>query len=125
MTISNITMSAQAGYVLVERAPNSEINLDEQPGMLDELCKFCREFKCNNVLLRGDNVRVNLSVYDIFELGKRIARTSLRVAMVESHDAIDEDVDLLETVVKNRGGSIQFFDSETDAKSWLGVSATA
>ena len=58
---------------------------------------------------------------DIFNLGQEIANLGLRIAVVESHNASNKDVKFLETVVKNRGGPIQFFDNEQDAKDWLGI----
>jgi hypothetical protein len=64
---------------------------------------------------------VYLAAFDIYDLGKDIAETDLQLAMVESHDASAEQVEFLENVAVNRGGSIQFFDTEEEAKSWLGV----
>jgi hypothetical protein len=46
----------------------------------------------------------------------------LPIAMAESHDASDEDVSFLENVVANRGEPIRFFDTEREAKDWLGIS---
>ena len=62
-----------------------------------------------------------LGTYGVFELGREIAKSGLRIAVVESHDAPNENVRFLENVATNRGGPIQFFDNEQHAKDWLGI----
>jgi hypothetical protein len=59
---------------------------------------------------------------DIYDLGSELAGMQLPIAMAESHDASDEDVSFLENVVANRGEPIRFFDTEREAKDWLGIS---
>ena len=98
-----VTMSAQASYVLVERAPGAEIVLDEQTVMLKELSTFCADVDMRKVLLVGKDVKINLRALDIHTLGKEIAKLHLQIAVVESHDASDEDVRFLENVSTNRG----------------------
>ena len=120
--ISDHKVSIQSGYVLVERPQDYQVDLDDLPTMFVELSNFCREAHCRKVLIYGDRTKVNLGVMDIFKLGKELAKLHLQIAMVESHDASDDDVDFLENVTLNRGGRIRFFDSERDAKTWLGVS---
>jgi len=112
----------QPGYVLVERSKNHEVVLKDQPAMLMQLSDACREAGCQRVLIRGSGTTVKLSNIDIFELGEQIAKLGLRIAVVEEHDASPEHVEFLETVAANRGGAIQFFANEPDAKEWLGVS---
>lgn len=120
--ISDHKITIQSGYVLVERPQNYEVDLNGLPEMLVELANFCKEADCRKVLIVGENIEVNLGVMDIFKLGSQLARTPLRIAMVETHDASDEDVGFLQNVALNRGGQIQFFDSGREAKDWLGVS---
>ena len=59
---------------------------------------------------------------DIYDLGSELAGMQLQIAMAESHDASDEDVSFLENVAANRGGSNCFFDTEKEARDWLGIS---
>lgn len=59
---------------------------------------------------------------EIYDLGHEIAKLGLQIAIVELHDALTENVEFLEDVVTNRGGPIQFFNNEQDAKDWLGIS---
>lgn len=73
------------------------------------------------MLILGPRTKIRLSVQNIFDLGQEIAKLGLRIAVVESHDAQEENVKFLEDVVTNRGGSIQFFDNEQHAKDWLGI----
>ncbi len=119
---SDLRISIQPGFVLVERPDNYEVVLGEQPAALMELSALCKEAGCQKVLILGPNTKVSLSLLDIYELGEEIADSHLHIAIAESHDASRDDEAFLETVVFNRGGPLQFFDSEKEAKSWLGVS---
>ncbi len=119
---SDYKMSIQPGYVLLERPPDYEVVLNEQPAMLTDMSAFCKAVSRRKVLILGQKTKVNLSALDILDLGKEIAKLNLQIAVVESHDASNEDVDFLENVVWNRGGSIRFFDSEMEAQYWLRIS---
>jgi len=116
---SGYKISIHSGYVLVERPQDYEVNLNEEPAMLMELSSVCKEADCRNALILGPRTKVNLSTFDILDLGQKIAKLVLRIAIVESHDASVEDVKFLENVVWNRGSYIRFFDSEMEAKYWL------
>jgi len=116
---SGYELSIQNGYVLVERARHYTVTLDEQPAALEELLAACKQAKTQNVLVLGPDTRVDLSTFDILELGGQIANSFLKIAVVEKHDASNEDVDFLENVAWNRGGLIQFFDSRKAAENWL------
>jgi hypothetical protein len=115
-------MSLQPGYVLVERPQDYEVVLKEQPATLMEMSAFCKAAACLKVLILGPKTKVNLSELDIIDLGKEIGKLNLQIAVVESHDASNEDVCFLENVALNRGGSIRFFDTQKEAKGWLRVS---
>lgn len=115
-------ISIRPGYVLVERPTGYEISLRDQPEMLAELAGTCEDAGCRKVLILGPKTKVDLTVMDIYDLGAQIAALNLRIAIVETHDASDEDVSFLETVTFNRSGPIQFFDAETEASDWLGIS---
>ena len=122
MQIFDHKISIQSDYVLVERPPGYQVDLNELPPMLMGLTDICMEADCRKVLVVGNDTTVNLEVIDIFDLGNQLAELRLQIAMVESHDASAENVGFLENVAFNRGGQIQFFDTEKDAKDWLGVS---
>ena len=115
-------ISIQSNFVLVERSRNYEVTLNEQPAMRTELSSVCKEADCQNALILGPRTKVNLSTFDILDLGKQIAKLGLRIAIAESHDASSEDVKFMEKAVWNRGGYIRFFDSEMEAKYWLQMS---
>ena len=112
-------ISYRSDHVLVERSPGYKVVLDKMPAFLRDLSTFCDEAGCRKVLLLGTKTDVDLSTLDIYDLGEQIARLRLQIAIVESHDASDDDEQFLETVVFNRGGPLQFFASEQDAKDWL------
>jgi hypothetical protein len=119
---SDYKVSSQPGFVLVERPYDYEVVLDEQPATLAKISALCDETGCRKILILGPKTKVKLSVMDIYDLGEEIAKMHLQVAIAESHDASKDDEDFLETVVFNRGGPLQFFETEKEAKSWLGVS---
>ena len=121
MTDVEQTISIQPGYVLIERPPDYEVNWEDQSEKLREISALCKEHGCPKILVRGPKTKVKLSMIEILRLGQEIAKSRLRVAVVERHDATDQDVRFLESVTAGRGGAIQFFDNEQDAKDWLGV----
>ena len=86
------------------------------------MSEICKTSGCNNVLVVGQNTNVRLSLMDIFELGQKIAGLSLRIAVVETHDASKSSVEFLESVATIRGGPPKFFGDEQSAKDWLGIS---
>ena len=119
---SDYKISIRPEYVLVERLRDYEVVLGEMPAMLSELSAVCKESGCRKVLILGPKTHVSLKTMDIYDLGDQIATTRLQIAIVESHDASDDDGDFLETVVFNRGGLLQFFVDEEEARNWLEVS---
>lgn len=112
-------LSLRSGYVLVERSPDYQVVSSKMPAFLSEVSAFCREARCGKVLLVGSGTHVNLSTLDLYDLGEQIAGLHLQIAIVESHDASEDDETFLETVVFNRGGPLQFFGNREDAKDWL------
>ena len=121
MRNSGQTISIYPNYILVERPPAYEVVIDEQLSALLELSAACNNADCKKVLLVGPKTHVKLSAFDILELGREIAKLDLQLAIAEIHDASDDAVDLLESVVSNHGGAIQFFDNVRDAKEWLEI----
>ena len=120
MDAPDYQISLRPYYVLVKRPPGYTVVLSEMPAFLRDLSSFCEEAGCRKVLVLGSETRVGLSTVDLYDLGEQIARARLKIAVVESHDASDDDEFFLETVVFNRGGPLQFFKTEEDAKDWLG-----
>jgi len=116
---SDYNISIRPDYILVERPKDYEVVLDEMPAMLAELSAVCKEADCRKVLILGPRTHVGLETMDIYDLGNQIASVRLQIAIVESHDASDDDESFLETVAFNRGGPIQFFTDEEEAKNWL------
>ena len=121
MDNSKYEISIEPDYVLVERPQDYEVVWSEQPALLMEISAFCKVARCRKVLILGPRTKVRLSTFDIFKLGKEIAKLGVQIAVAELHDASNEDVRFLENVVTNHGDPIQFFDNDQDAKKWLGV----
>ncbi len=90
--------------------------------MLTEMSAACEEAGCRKVLILGPKTKVNLEIFDIYDLGEQIARLHLKIAIVESHDASKDDESFLENVAFNRGGPLQFFINEEEARDWLEIS---
>ncbi len=118
---SEQTISIHPEYVLVERPQDYKVTWSEQPARLMDISSLCKEAGCRKVLVLGSRTKVLLSFMDILTLGLQLGNLNLKVAVVELHDASDEDMRFLENVTSNRGGGIQFFDNEQDAKDWLGI----
>jgi hypothetical protein len=116
---SDYRISIQPGYVLVERPEDYEIASNKVPAMLMEMSVFCKDAGCQKVLILGPKTKVDLSTLDIYDLGEQISELHLQIAVVESHDASDDDESFLETVVFNRGGPLQFFHTKKEAEDWL------
>ena len=115
-------MSIQPGFVLVERPQDYKVETTRLPEMLMELSVFCKAVACRKVLILGPDTKVKLSKSDIVDLGTELAKLNLQMAIVESHDASDDEVNLLENEAGERGGSVRFFDSEPTARDWLRIS---
>jgi len=120
--LTDYRMSVKPEYVLVERTKGFKVDADDQPEMLRELSSVCEKAACHKVLILGNDTQVNLSAFDILALASEIAETKLRIAVVETHDASDDEVKFLESAVWNRGGYIRFFNSEAEARYWLRMS---
>jgi hypothetical protein len=118
---SSYRTSIQPGYVLVERPVGYELVLSGELVALMEVSTLCNEADCKKVLILGEKAKVHLTVADFYALGAEAANLHLQIAVVESNDASKENVSFLETVTRNRGGSIQFFETEQEAKDWLAI----
>lgn len=114
-------ISIQPGYLMVRRPPNYEVSISDEPTELKRISAACKAADCRKVLILGSNTEVRLSTLDVYDLGKEIAKLGLKIAVVEHHDASNDDVEFLETVAINRGGSLSFFSNEQDARDWLKV----
>lgn len=119
--MADYSISIQGDYLLMDRDEGYEVVLSEMPAMMMRVATACKEAGVQKVLVRGPSTRVKLATMDILQLGKAIAKFNLRIAVVESHDAGADNEEFLESVAFNRGGSIQFFETEAAAKDWLGV----
>jgi hypothetical protein len=117
MNALNYKMSIQPDYVLIERPRDFEVESTRLPEMLTELSAFCKAADRRKVLVLGPDTKVKLSEADIVNLGAELAKINMQMAIVESHDASDEDVNLLENEAGERGGSVRFFDTESAART--------
>ena len=121
MENSEQKISIHPDHVLVERPPDYEVVLSEQSRDLLELSATCKETGCKKVLVVGPRTKVRLSPFDLLELGKRIAKLDVQMAIVEMHDASDDAMSLLKSVAFNRGSKIRFFNNMAEAKGWLEI----
>ena len=113
------TIRIESDYIHVERAPGSRVDFQSQPAMIRDILANCKAAGCRKILLTGPKIRVRLSTSDIYDLGREVAKSQIRIAVVEEHDADPEDTIFFETVARNRGGFIKFFADEDSAKRWL------
>ena len=114
-------ITIETDHILVERPENYVVTLPKQVDELAAIMAAAEDSGIRKVLILGPKTMVKLSFTEIHELGERIARAGLRIGLAESHDAAADDVDFLETVTFNRGGSMNFFATAAEAKQWLSV----
>ena len=114
-------ISNQSGYVLVEDPPDYDVVLNEQPAKLWAISAACYEADCWKVLIRGSKASVKLTNKQISARGEAVGNLNLHIAVVTSHDASQDQQELLENTASDLGSTIQFFDKEQDAKDWLDV----
>ena len=121
MSVSELGIKIESGYVLVEDPPDFVVVWSEQPDRLQAISDVCSEAGVRKVLMLGGNTHVQLAINEVLYLGREIGKHNLTVAVVNRHDAPDEYLSLVEDVAINRGGSIRFFQNEQDAKDWLDI----
>jgi hypothetical protein len=121
MENSEQKISIRPDHILVERPPGYEIVLSQQSKDLLKLSTVSNETGCKKVLVVGPRTKVRLSPFDLLELGKRIAKIDVQMAIVEIHDASNDAMSLLKSVAYNRGSRIRFFENMEDAKGWLEI----
>jgi hypothetical protein len=121
MSKSEQKISVKTDHVLVERSPGYEVVMADQPTTLAEWSKVCETTGIKKVLVLGHDTKVHLSLMDIFELGQKLAKLGLQIAVVETHDASTSSVEFLESVATIRGGPLKFFGDERSAKDWLEI----
>ncbi len=119
MTMPSHTLSTKGAYVLVERPQDYEVVLSEQADSLAEISSYCAQAGRDKVMIVGPRTKVRLSVLDVFDLGEQIAEMGLQVAVVETHDTEEENIEFLECVASTRGTMLHFFDNQEEAIHWL------
>lgn len=106
---------------MVEVPPNHVVDRNDTR-KIDAFAAYCVEMGVSKVLIRAPVVAVKLSTMEIFAAAERIVQSKLRIAFcVSNHEASQRDVSFFETVAVNRGGSVKFFESESEALDWLGT----
>lgn len=95
--------------------------LNEQLARLPEIAAKCDEAGHRKVLVLGTTVKVRMSSFEFFQLGKAVANLQLRCAIVAQHDIPRETMSLFENAATNRGSPLRFIDSVDAAKGWLEI----
>ena len=109
------------GYVVLQHEAGYTVALDEQRAVFIELDEACERIGSRKVLVSGPDTHVDLSTFDLFELGQQIAQLGLQVAILENDDASQMARSFLETVTFNRSRPLRFFGTEEEAMAWLEV----
>lgn len=121
MSEQEYVISIQPGYVLVEDPPDYELVWKEQPRKLQAMAAACSEAGTRKVLILGTKANVKLTTMEFYAFGEAIGKLNLKIAVVSRIDGSKEDAKLFENVATNRGSQMRLFDTEQDAKDWLGV----
>ena len=59
------------------------------------------------------------SMIEMFEMAKKFPKTLWIAAVLEASREIEEEVEFVETVAKNRGAPLRIFREEDEALEWL------
>lgn len=86
-------ITREQGYIRAERPAKYSVGPGGESDLLEKLVEECHAARCQNVLVLGSDIRIRLSTMDVLELGAEIADTRLNIAVVETHNAAQEDVD--------------------------------
>lgn len=119
MNDSGYAIHVEPGCVIVNEAPNYVVRWPDQKEMLAETVEACQQAQTSRVLILGSTTRVEMSQLELFEMAKEVARLQLTVAIVSQHDATETDAQFFGNVASNRGAPVAFFESESDARTWL------
>jgi len=111
----------ERGYVRIEEPPGFEVILEEQKFRLQVVAAACRDANTNKVLINGPATKVSLSVIELLELAKEIAKLKLQVALVVNTDLSSGLESFFVDMASNRGSPMQFFENEEAAKDWLNI----
>ena len=123
MVTPEYVISVQDEYVLVDNPPDYVVAREDLASKLREVSARCSEAGLRKVLVRSTTVQFQLSMLDFYDTGVDVAKTRLRFAIcIGVHNITARDETFLENVAVNRGGSLRFFQNETEALNWLDVS---
>lgn len=117
--VYKLEFEERAGY-LFTRVSAETIKRDSAIAYLTEIAGKCKEVKAKRLMLVR-NIPMMLPDADLFfttnDFLKMIGET--RVAYVNPHDAISEEMDFAILIGVNRGGDYSLFNSEKEAERWL------
>ncbi len=104
-------------YVLVR---SETINVDTAIAYLEEIAAKCKELKYKCILLERD-IPVILTGADLFFATNYFLNITKgkRVAFVNPHNTVDEDMDFAILVARNRGASHRVCRTVEAAEKWL------
>ena len=113
-----VTVSEDLEIIRIESW--GDITAVDLKGSLEAVIKIRQERGLTKVLVDATGDTSLPSTLPVFEFGAELAGgvRGMRFAIV-ANAKVREDLDFMETVVRNRGGQMKMFESTQDALAWL------
>jgi len=112
----------RGSYIHILLADTYEITPPGVEKMWQATIEACRKYNCNKVLSEGNIHARKLKAWDAYNSGSQGSEIpALRHACLFYNYQPDDMSEFFKTVSANRGTSIEFFKSKSEALKWLGV----
>jgi hypothetical protein len=118
---TDFTLEFRGNCVHVRLAADYEITPEGMARHWSALIAFSKEHNCTRVLSEGINPRGRMGTTDAYDSATQAAAGGLisKVACFWEGYVPDELTRFFETVASNRGLSVRFFSTRTEALRWL------
>jgi len=117
---NTVEVSFQGSHVLV--IANGDKDYRYMEDLWREVARVCRQNRCYNVLGIADS-RTPIEAVDGYELPRLFNELGIgdnyRIAWVEKNENARATIELVQTVLANRGLPGLLFETEAQAREWL------
>jgi hypothetical protein len=119
--ITNYTIEFRVDHIYVFHAEEFELSRELTDFMWSEIARACEKYHCYKVLIEAPAPNRDLDTAGAFESGARLSEIAprLSVAICFHGYKTDDLTEFFETVARNRGVNVGFFDDAAAALTWL------
>jgi hypothetical protein len=119
--ITNYTIEFRGDHIYVFHEEEFELSRELTDFMWSEIARACGKHHCSKVFIEAPAPRRDLDTAGAFESGARLAAIAprLSVAICFHGYQTDDLTEFFETVARNRGVNVGFFDDAEAALTWL------